>query len=113
MGVTIQSIATCSFFQAKDGIRDSETWLEFRRVLFRSIGPVVRLGVWQSTQPAVTKSSLPRPIEALPPGVSGEGVGGARNFMKKANFWMPLLTSGALVMSRLVVSFGTGANWQF
>ena len=24
------------FFQAEDGIRDSDMWLEFRRVLFRS-----------------------------------------------------------------------------
>ena len=26
------------FFQAEDGIRDVRTWLEFRRVLFRSLG---------------------------------------------------------------------------
>ena len=26
------------FFQAEDGIRDTELWLEFRRVLFRSGG---------------------------------------------------------------------------
>ena len=26
----------CFFFQAEDGIRDTELWLEFRRVLFRS-----------------------------------------------------------------------------
>ena len=27
----------CFFFQAEDGIRDVRTWLEFRRVLFRSL----------------------------------------------------------------------------
>ncbi len=29
------------FFQAEDGIRDTDMWLEFRRVLFRSVRPLV------------------------------------------------------------------------
>ena len=29
-------VCFCFFFQAEDGIRDTELWLEFRRVLFRS-----------------------------------------------------------------------------
>ena len=29
-------VEKCFFFQAEDGIRDRDGWLEFRRVLFRS-----------------------------------------------------------------------------
>ena len=34
--VPMQCYNLCFFFQAEDGIRDTELWLEFRRVLFRS-----------------------------------------------------------------------------
>ena len=49
------------FFQAEDGIRDVRTWLEFRRVLFRSLRRKVRLCLyarWFSLGVAVAK----RPI---------------------------------------------------
>eukprot|EP01044_Picomonas_judraskeda_P044675 COSAG03_NODE_24096_length_275_cov_0.426136_1_plen_47_part_10 len=31
----IEPAPTLQFFQAEDGIRDTNSWLEFRRVLFR------------------------------------------------------------------------------
>jgi len=73
---------------------------------------VVSIGVWQSAQPIAEKSWRPRPIEAVPPGVSTDGCGGARNVMKKANFWMPLSTSGAPAPSRFVTSFGIVTSGQ-
>src|ERR1043166_3904358 len=42
----LMELYKCFFFQAEDGIRDSETWLEFRRVLFRSgLFPTARIVV--------------------------------------------------------------------
>src|SRR2546430_12094202 len=38
---------------------------------------------------------LPFAMDAAPPGVSGEGVGGARKRMKKPNFSMSLIASRA------------------
>src|ERR1043165_4194216 len=38
------------FFQAEDGIRDKATWLEFRRVLFRSVLEVRDTGVGMSEE---------------------------------------------------------------
>ena len=39
--------------------------------------PVVNDGVWQSAQPTLLKSVRPAAIEGAPPGVVGDGVGGA------------------------------------
>src|SRR5712664_1479193 len=55
---------------------------------------------------------LPFAMDAAPPGVSGEGVGAARNRMKNENFSMSL---NALIGAVAVVSvtlFGTVANWH-
>ena len=46
------------------------------------------VGVWHSAQPTLANRLLPRPIESAPPGVSGEGVGGARKRWKFAKFWI-------------------------
>src|ERR1043166_2548460 len=50
------------FFQAEDGIRDSETLLEFRRVLFRSVLLAVMLTPGMT--PPVVSLTVP---EMLPP----------------------------------------------
>ena len=51
-------------------------------------------------------------MESAPPGVSGEGVGGARKRWKKANFSIALIASRGVAPSVLVTSLGTVANWQ-
>src|SRR5204862_6873511 len=55
---------------------------------------------------------LPFAMDAAPPGVSGEGVGGARKRMKKPNFSMSLIASRAEGAVVSVVLFGTVANRQ-
>ena len=46
-------LACYFFFQAEDGIRDYDMWLEFRRVLFRSLLVVWerKLGCWWAWKP--------------------------------------------------------------
>ena len=36
VSLKFENVIIVFFFQAEDGIRDTELWLEFRRVLFRS-----------------------------------------------------------------------------
>ena len=49
-------------------------------------GPVLSFGVWQSAHPTFAKICRPLLIESGPPGSVVDGVGGARNRMKKENF---------------------------
>src|SRR5580692_7394529 len=51
------------------------------------------VGVWQVAQPIALNNDLPREIEAAPPGVVIEGVGGARSRMNSANKTMSEGTS--------------------
>src|SRR5216683_1941431 len=74
--------------------------------------PVVRVGVWQSAHPVLTNKLRPLLIEVAPPGVSGDGVGGARNRWKKANFSIAPSPAGVVVTSVSVTSLGTVAYWQ-
>ena len=46
------------FFQAEDGIRDVRTWLEFRRVLFRSVAEIKRVVIKHPSGNNVTDSTL-------------------------------------------------------
>src|SRR5438874_9947881 len=55
---------------------------------------------------------LPFAMDAAPPGVSGEGVGGARKRMKKPNFSMSLIASRAAGAVVSVMLFGSVANRQ-
>jgi len=55
---------------------------------------------------------LPFAMDVAPPGVSGEGVGGARKRMKNENFSMSLIASRAAGAVVSVMLFGTVANWQ-
>src|SRR2546423_15512324 len=61
---------------------------------------------------------LPFAMDAAPPGVSGEGVGGARKRMKKPNFSMSLIASRAagggvfVVFFRNVVDGGVGGCFR-
>src|SRR5262245_42092843 len=52
-------------------------------------------------------------IEAAPPGVSGDGVGGARNRWKKANFSIAFRPAGVVVTSVSWASLGTATYWHF
>src|SRR5262249_3461419 len=74
--------------------------------------PVFSVGVWQRAQPIVTNWLRPRPIDAAPPGGSVDGVGGARNRWKNANFSIALSPPGVLVAWVSVTSLGVVANWQ-
>src|SRR6266852_4127912 len=73
---------------------------------------VVNEGVWHSAHPVLVNWLLPLAIELAPPGVSGEGIGGARKRMKIENCSMSLSTWNGVVASMLVTLFGTVANWQ-
>jgi len=48
-------------------------------------GDVVRLAVWQTAQPTAVNRPRPLAIDAAPPGVVSDGVGGARRRMNIAN----------------------------
>ena len=50
-------------------------------------------GVWQLLHPTMAKTFLPFAIDATPPGLSRDGVGGARKRMKNENFSMELIAS--------------------
>ena len=41
----LDKVISFFFFQAEDGIRDLEVWLEFRRVLFRSLHSIMLHGI--------------------------------------------------------------------
>ena len=73
---------------------------------------VVNDGVWHSAQPADWKSALPLVIDAAPPGVVADGVGGARSRMKTANFSIELIEATGSVASRSVVLLGIAENWH-
>ena len=73
---------------------------------------VVNEGVWHSAQPMSTNFCLPFAIDVAPPGVFGEGCGASRKRMKFANLSIPPSTSTGVAASKLVTSFGTGANWH-
>src|SRR5229473_8705721 len=74
--------------------------------------PVMSVGVWQSAQAAPTYGatlvnvSRPAAMEAAPPGVSADGVGGARNRMKNPNCSMALITSALVKASVFVTELG-------
>src|SRR5712692_1932554 len=74
--------------------------------------PVVNLGVWQSAHPTAVNTVLPFAIEDAPPGVSADGVGGARNRMNIANLSISLRTASGVVPSVSVTLLGAVANWQ-
>src|SRR5213593_1190107 len=74
--------------------------------------PVKSVGVWHRAHPTFWNSVLPLATDTGVPGPVVDGVGGARNLTKAANFSGPLSVSAALVPPALVVSFGTVANWQ-
>src|SRR5215471_17184618 len=57
-------------------------------------------------------SEHPLPMEAEPPGVVLDGMGGARKRMKAANFSGPPMASAGVAASGFVMSLGTVANWQ-
>lgn len=59
--------------------------------------PVVKLGVWQNAHPTLMNTSRPLLMDAAPPGVSGDGCGGARKRMKNANFSIELIASTVVV----------------
>ena len=68
--------------QRRDPSRDSRSGSAApRRTRCRSCS----VGVWQSAQPVLAKSCLPLLIDVEPPGVSVDGVGGARKRWKSAN----------------------------
>src|SRR5262249_20685517 len=75
--------------------------------------PVVSVGVGQSAHPTLTNSERPLVMEVAPPGVSADGVGGARNRWKKANFSIALNPSGVVVTEVSVTLLGTVTNWHF
>jgi hypothetical protein len=62
---------------------------------------VFNAGVWQSAQPTFVNWCWPRPMEVAPPGVSGDGLGGARKRWKLAKFSM------APIWRTLEVTLGT------
>src|SRR2546425_10344204 len=74
--------------------------------------PVVKVVVWQWAHPMVPNRVRPDLIAIAPPGVVGDGVGGARKRMKSLNFSMALVASIGFTASRLAASFATGATWQ-
>jgi hypothetical protein len=47
------------FFQAEDGIRDTEVWLEFRRVLFRSDPAQNEAAMREAPPPPIRRKTLP------------------------------------------------------
>ena len=60
------------FFQAEDGIRDVRTWLEFRRVLFRSIQTILHISqssefYLQMVDPMTVKTLLCSMASNIPP----------------------------------------------
>ena len=65
-------------------------------------------GVAERT-PDRLKSALPLAIDGAPPGVSIDGVGGARKRMKNENFSIALIASTAVVASVSVTLFGWAA----
>jgi hypothetical protein len=75
---------------------------------------VVSVGVWQKAQPTLLNRSRPRVIDAEPPGVVVEGVGGARKRMKNANRSTSekASTVGEMVGSVFVTLFGALAKMQ-
>src|SRR5215467_7644311 len=83
----------------------------FRSALIEE-SPVESVGVWHSAQPVLWKRARPLLMDEAPPGIVEEGVGGASNRMKKANFAMSVSASAAVVPSGFVVSFGVRANWH-
>src|SRR5437899_9717515 len=74
--------------------------------------PVFNVGVWQSAHPTLTNSERPLLIEVAPPGMFVEGVGGARNRWKKANFSIALNPAGVVSTAVSVTLLGTVTNWQ-
>jgi hypothetical protein len=68
--------------------------------------PVVKLGVWQKAHPAELNTFLPLAIDGAPPGVSGDGAGGASRRMKNANFSMALKASIVVAASGCVTLLG-------
>src|SRR5438046_9665625 len=74
-------------------------------------GPVRSVGVWQSVHPIAPKTTRPRAIDTKPPGVFGDGRGGARNGIKTPNLSVWLSTS-ALGPPVSITSLGVVANRQ-
>ena len=55
---------------------------------------------------------MPAVIEAAPPGIVSEGVGGDRKLMKNVNFWIELIASIGVGASGSVMLFGLSAYSQ-
>src|ERR1051326_8550517 len=53
-----KSLSTPLFFQAEDGIRDKGMWLDFRRVLFRSLRAVAKIDLESERSNAAAVRSL-------------------------------------------------------
>jgi hypothetical protein len=66
--------------------------------------PVVKLAVWQKAHPTALNTFLPLAIDGAPPGVSGDGAGGASRRLKNANFSMALSASVVAAARRRVRS---------
>src|SRR5207245_8451492 len=93
--------------------RSEKRWTGLVRRARTALLPVYSVGVWQYAQPVLWKRARPAVMEAAPPGRVRDGLGGARNRMKKVNFSMALIVSAGVAPSGSVVSFGVRANWQF
>ncbi len=75
--------------------------------------PVSSVCEWHSAHPMLSNCLAPRAIDAAPPGVVAEGIGGPRKRMKSANFSTSLSVRSAVLMPVLpVTSLGMGACWQ-
>src|SRR5258705_13678536 len=70
------------------------------------------LGVWHSAQPVLANVSRPRLIESAPPGLSAEGVGGARKRMNSVKRSIELSTAAGVAPSRVASLLGTVATLQ-
>src|SRR5580698_154988 len=75
-------------------------------------GAVLRLGVWHIAQPTIPNRRLPLAMDAAPPGLLVDGVGGASRRMNIANCTTSLGTAGNCVEIKLVVSSGVGFSLQ-
>src|SRR5258707_14769271 len=74
--------------------------------------PVCSVGVWHNAHPMALNICLPLAIEAVPPGVSVEGVGGASNRMNIAKPMASPDASTVLVACSLDLSSGVGFSLQ-
>src|SRR5436309_2405375 len=87
--------------------RSENRWPSWLRRAATAVLPVLSTGVWQRAHPMFVNTRRPLAIDTDPPGVSDDGVGGARKRMKKANFSRALLVSRPVAAVVFVTSLGT------